>query len=138
MVFTKTLYIETEGPGDIIDLTHKIEDVVKESKIQNGIVHVFAPHATAVFALTELESNLRNDIKKFMDNITPEEGWTHSENAHSHLRSMLLAPDKTLPIRNGRVIRGTWQDLFFIESDTSGRLRKLEVTVIGEYFNKGE
>ena len=132
MVFTKTIHIETEYPGDIIDLTHKVEGVVQESGIKNGIVHVFAPHATAVFALTELESNLRKDIKKLLDNIIPEEGWLHGENAHSHLRSMLLAPDKTLPIRNGRVIRGTWQDLFFIEADLSGRLRKIEVTVIGE------
>ncbi len=132
MVFTKTLYIETEKPGDIINLTHKIEDIVKESGIQNGIVHVFAPHATAVFALTELESNLRKDIKKLLDNITPEGKWLHGGNAHSHLRSMLLAPDKTLPVRNGRVIRGTWQDLFFIEADTSGRLRKIELTVLGK------
>jgi secondary thiamine-phosphate synthase enzyme len=132
MVFTKTIHIETDNPGDIIDLTHKVESVVQESGIKNGIVHVFAPHATAVFALTELESNLRKDIKKLLDNIIPEEGWLHGPNAHSHLRSMLLVPDKTLPIRNGRVIRGTWQDLFFIEADTSGRLRKIEVTVLGE------
>ena len=132
MIFTKTIHIETENPGEIINLTHKIEDVVGKSGIKNGIVHVFAPHATAVFALTELESNLRNDIMKLLDNITPEGGWLHGRNAHSHLRSMLLAPDKTLPVRNGRVIRGTWQDLFFIEADTSGRLRKIEVTVIGE------
>lgn len=132
MIFTKTIHIETEKKGDIIDLTHKIEGVVQESKIKEGIVHVFAPHATAVFALTELESNLRGDIKKLLDNITPEDGWKHGENAYSHLRSMLLSPDKTLPIRNGRVIRGIWQDLFFIEADTSGRLRKIELTVIGE------
>ena len=132
MIFTKTIHIETEKHGDIIDLTHKIESVVQESKIKNGIIHVFAPHATAVFALTELESNLRDDIKRLLDNITPEKGWKHGVNAYSHLRSMLLAPDKTLPIRNGRVIRGTWQDLFFIEADVSGRLRKIELTVIGE------
>lgn len=132
MIFTKTIHIETENHGDIIDLTHKIESVVSESGIKNGIVHVFAPHATAVFALTELESNLREDIKKLLDNLTPEKGWKHGENAHSHLRSMLLPPDKTLPVRNGRVIRGTWQDLFLIEADTSGRLRKIEITVIGE------
>ncbi len=132
MIFTKTLYIETEKNGDIVDLTHKIEEVVGESKIQNGIVHVFAPHATAVFALTELESNLREDIQRLLGELTPEEGWKHGSNAFSHLRSMLLPPDRTMPVRNGRVIRGTWQDLFFIESDISGRLRKIEVTVIGE------
>ena len=132
MIFTKTLFIETEKTGEIIDLTHKVEEVVQESRINDGIVHVFAPHATAVFALTELESNLREDISVLLDNITPKEGWKHGRNAYSHLRSMLLPPDKTMPIRNGRVIRGTWQDLFFIESDISGRLRKIEVTVIGE------
>ncbi|MCZ3367392.1 MULTISPECIES: secondary thiamine-phosphate synthase enzyme YjbQ [Methanobacterium] len=132
MIFTKTIHIETEKPGDIINLTHKIEGAVGESKISNGIVHVFAPHATAVFALTELESNLREDIEKLLDNITPKEVWKHDVNAYSHLRSMLLPPDRTLPVRNGRVIKGTWQDLFFIEADTSGRLRKIEVTVIGE------
>lgn len=132
MLFTKTIHIETDSPGDIINLTHKVEDVVRESKVKNGIVHVFAPHATAVFALTELESYLRNDIKKLLDNIIPEKGWLHEGNAHSHLRSLLLPPDKTLPVRNGRVIRGTWQDLFFIEADTSTRLRKIEITVLGE------
>ena len=132
MIFTKTIHIETENPGDIINLTHKIEAVVGKSGIKNGIVHVFAPHATAVFALTELESNLRNDIKELLDKIAPQGVWRHGENAHSHLRSMLLPPDRTLPIRNGRVIRGTWQDLFFIEADTSGRLRKIEITVLGE------
>ena len=85
MIFTKTIHIETDNPGDIIDLTHKVESVVQESGIKNGIVHVFAPHATAVFALTELESNLRKDIEKLLDNITPKEGWLHGENAHSHL-----------------------------------------------------
>ncbi|MGZ7119050.1 MAG: secondary thiamine-phosphate synthase enzyme YjbQ [Methanobacterium sp.] len=132
MLFAKTINIKTKNPGDIVNLTPKIEDAVRESDIKDGIVHVFAPHATAVFALTELESNLKNDIKRLLDNITPEEGWTHGLNAHSHLRSMLLAPDKTLPVRDGRLIRGTWQDLFFIESDTSGRLREIVITVIGE------
>ncbi len=132
MIYTKTLYIETEKTGEIVDLTHKIEGVVKESKIKDGIVHIFAPHATAVFALTELESNLSEDISELLDNIIPKEGWKHGGNAYSHLRSMLLPPDKTMPVRKGRVVRGTWQYLFFIESDVSGRLRKIEVTVIGE------
>ncbi|MGZ7044567.1 MAG: YjbQ family protein, partial [Methanobacterium sp.] len=96
MLFTKTINIKTKNPGDIVNLTPKIEDAVRESGIKDGIVHVFAPHATAVFALTELESNLKNDIKRLLDNITPEEGWMHGLNAYSHLRSMLLAPDKTL------------------------------------------
>ncbi len=131
-MFTKTLNIKTKNPGDIVNLTPQIEDAVRESGIKEGIVHVFAPHATAVFALTELESNLRSDIKKLLDDLVPQKGWLHGFNAHSHLRSMLFPPDKTMPLRDGKLIRGTWQDLFFIEADTSGRLREIIITVIGD------
>ncbi|MDL1955807.1 MAG: secondary thiamine-phosphate synthase enzyme YjbQ [Candidatus Desulfofervidus auxilii] len=133
MVFTKTLTISTKEPGDIVDLTPLIVQVVKESGIKNGIVHVFAPHATGVFALTELESNLIHDIKHLLEEITPQgKGWHHPANAHSHLRSMLLPPDHTLPVRDGKPITGTWQSLFFIEVGLSGRHVRIEITVIGE------
>ncbi len=131
-VQTKTFSINTKGPGDIVDLTSKVNEIVLESKIRDGIVHVFSPHATAVFALTELESRLKDDVKKFLDIVAPAGGWKHSGNAHSHLRSMLLAPDKTLPVREGRMVIGTWQSLFFVEADTHGRSRRIDVTVIGE------
>lgn len=131
MIYTKTLIIKTKKPGDVVDLTSKVEKVVGESKIKDGIVHVFAPHATAVFALTELESRLMEDISELLDILAPEGRWKHGGNAHSHLRSMIFAPDKTLPVRAGRIVKGTWQSLFFIEADLSGRTRKIEVTVIG-------
>lgn len=131
-VFTRTLSIQTERAGDMVELTSKVGEVVRESKIKEGVAHVFAPHATAVFALTELESRLCEDIRKILDTLVPTGGWLHPGNAHSHLRSMLLTPDKTLPVRDGRVITGTWQSLFFIEANTSGRTRRIEVTVIGE------
>lgn len=124
--------IETINPGDLVDLTSFVEAGVEESGIKEGIVHVFAPHATAVFALTELESRLQEDILKLLDALTPEGRWRHGGNAHSHLRSMLFAPDKTLPVRRGKMVRGTWQSLFFIEADTSGRIRKIEITVMGD------
>jgi len=133
MVFTKSLTIKTKNPGDIVDLTPLVTQVVRESKVRNGIVHIFAPHATGVFALTELESNLIEDIKRLLETITPQgKGWKHPANAHSHLRSMLLPPDHTLPVRDGMPITGTWQSLFFIESGLSGRHVRIEITVIGE------
>jgi secondary thiamine-phosphate synthase enzyme len=132
MIYTKTLIIHTKKHGDIVDLTSELDEVVKESKINLGIVHVFAPHATAVFALTELESRLKDDIRKLLDFLTPESGWKHGRNAHSHLRSMLFAPDRTLPVRDGKIVKGTWQSLFFIEADVSGRNRKIEITIIGK------
>lgn len=116
-----------------MDLTHHIEGIVSSSGIRHGIVHVFAPHATAVFALTELESDLKRDIQTLLDQLTPVSSrWHHPSNAHSHLRSMLIPPDRTLPVRDGRLITGTWQSLFFIEAGLSGRRGNIEVTVMGE------
>lgn len=131
-IFTKTLSIETKRPGDMVELTSMVDDVVRESKIREGVVHVFAPHATAVLALTEFESGLVEDIRKSLDTLVPTSGWRHAGNAHSHLKSMLLAPDKILPVRGGKAVTGTWQSLFFIEANTSGRTRRIEVTVMGE------
>jgi len=132
-VFTKSITINTKAPRDIVDLTPKVAEVVKASGIKTGIVHVFAPHATGVFALTELEPNLTRDIHRLLDEIAPQgKGWHHPANAHSHLRSMLFPPDHTLPVRGGRLITGTWQSLFFIEAGLSGRSVHIEITVIGE------
>ncbi len=132
-VLTKRFDIVTGRTGDIVDLTHQVDEIVKSSNIKQGIVHVFAPHATAVFALTELESNLELDIGNLLDRIVPVSSkWNHPGNAHSHMRSMLIPPDRTLPVRDGRLVTGTWQSLFFIEVGLSGRRVNIEVTVIGE------
>ncbi len=132
-VFTKGIKIQTKAPGDIVDLTSLVAEVVKKSGIKNGIVHVFAPHATGVFALTELEPNIASDIRRLLEKLAPQGAeWHHPANAHSHLRSMLLPPDRTLPVRDGELITGTWQSLFFIEAGLSGRYVNIEVTVIGE------
>ncbi len=131
--FTKRFTINTQKPGDMIDLTYQVEDIIRSSGIKQGIVHIFAPHATAVFALTEFEGNLKRDIENLLNQIAPvSRHWHHPNNAHSHLRSMLMPPDRTLPVRDGHLVTGTWQSLFFVEAGISGRKVNIEVTVIGE------
>ena len=107
--------------------------MVAESAIKNGLVHVFAPHATGILVLTENDYALLNDIKAFLEEIIPKRrAYQHPSNAHSHLRSMLLPPDTTLPVIDGRVEFGTWQSLLFVETDVYPRQRKLIMQVIGE------
>jgi secondary thiamine-phosphate synthase enzyme len=97
------------------------------------MVHVFAPHATGILVLTENDYALLNDIKAFLEEIVPKRRpYQHPSNAHSHLRSMLLPPDKTLPVIDGRVEFGTWQSLLFVETDVYPRQRNLIIQVIGE------
>jgi len=106
---------------------------VNSSRIKNGIVQVFAPHATGVLILTENDDALLDDIRVFLEELAPKLGnYQHPNNAHSHLRSMLLPPDKTLPVIDGRVEFGTWQSLLFVETDVYPRERTIVIQVIGE------
>jgi secondary thiamine-phosphate synthase enzyme len=132
-VVNKSFSFSTKGEIDFVDLTDKVQEVVSESAIRNGMVHVFAPHATGILILTENDYALLNDIKAFLEEIIPKRrAYQHPSNAHSHLRSMLLPPDKTLPVINGRVEFGTWQSLLFVETDVYPRQRTLIMQVIGE------
>ena len=132
-VFNEKIVFSTKGEIEFKDLTEKVHEVVKKSGIQNGLVHIFAPHATGVIILTEHEPNLDQDIKDFLEKIIPKQGnYRHPSNAHSHLRSMLLSPDKTLPIIDGQVIFGTWQSLVFVETDVYSRQRTIIMQVLGE------
>ena len=132
-VVNKSYSFSTKGEIDFADLTDKVQEVVSKSAIKNGIVHVFAPHATGIIILTENDYALLNDIKAFLEEIIPTRiAYQHPSNAHSHLRSMLLPPDKTLPVINGRVQFGTWQSLLFVETDVYPRQRTLIIQVIGE------
>lgn len=132
-IFSESLTFSTRGEIDFIDLTGKVQGVVRRSGVKNGLAHVFAPHATGVIILTEHEPSLLNDIKDVLEKLIPRRApYQHPANAHSHLRSMLLCPDKTLPVMDGRVVLGTWQSLVFIETDVHPRRRTVIVQVIGE------
>jgi secondary thiamine-phosphate synthase enzyme len=132
-VVNKKFSFNTKGEIDFIDLSDKVQQEVALSGIKNGIVHVFAPHATGVLILTENDYALLNDIKAFLEETVPKhEAYQHPSNAHSHLRSMLLPPDKTLPIIDGQVEFGTWQALLFVETDVYPRKRTVIIQVMGE------
>jgi secondary thiamine-phosphate synthase enzyme len=132
-VFNEKIVFSTKGEIDFMDLTGKVHEVVRKSGIKNGLIHVFAPHATGILILTEHEPRLDKDIKDFLEKIIPKHGgYRHPSNAHSHLRSMLLSPDKTLPILDGEAIFGTWQSLVFVETDVYPRRRTIIMQTIGE------
>jgi secondary thiamine-phosphate synthase enzyme len=132
-VVNKSFNFSTKGEIDFVDLTDQVQEVVSESAIKNGIVHVFAPHATGILILTENDYGLLNDIKTFLEEMVPKHrAYQHPSNAHSHLRSMLLPPDKTLPVIDGHVEFGTWQSLLFVETDVYSRKRTVIMQVMGE------
>jgi len=132
-VFNTSYNFSTKGEIDFVDLTEKVHEAVSQSGIRNGLVHVFAPHATGILILTENEYSLLSDIKAFLEEIIPKhDKYSHPSNAHAHLRSVLLPPDKTMPLVDGRVEFGTWQSLVFVETDVHPRRRTVIIQVIGE------
>jgi secondary thiamine-phosphate synthase enzyme len=132
-VYNTSYSFQTKGEIEFIDLSNKVQEAISKSGVKNGIAHVFAPHATGILILTESEHGLLSDIKAFLEKVIPRNGsYSHPSNAHSHLRSMLLPPDKTLPVIDGRVEFGTWQSLLFVETDVHPRRRTVTIQAIGE------
>jgi len=131
-VFNTSFSFSTKGEIEFVDLTDEVLKAVNKSGIRNGLVHVFAPHATGVVILTENEHDLLVDIKDWLQEIIPaNKAYKHPSNAHSHLRSLLLPPDRTLPLVDGRVELGTWQSILFVETDVHPRRRTAIIQVLG-------
>jgi secondary thiamine-phosphate synthase enzyme len=132
-VYVESIKFNTKGEVDFIDLTDKVADIVKRSGVKNGLAHIFAPHATALITLNEYTPDLLKDFEELLERLTPRRAtYEHPVNAHSHLRSMLVNPSKTVPVVDGRLLLGTWQSIIFIEADTHPRSRTVIVQVIGE------
>ena len=136
MIFRKTIKISTASEIEIVDITEDVKKVVKESGIKNGICHVFLPHASAALILNENESGLLSDFLKKISSCFPRGiGYEHDridDNANSHLGSGFIGQEKTLPVSNGILVRGTWLNLLVIELDGPISEREVIVTVIGE------
>jgi secondary thiamine-phosphate synthase enzyme len=132
-VFDFTHNFSTRGEGEFVDLSGAVQEAVRKSGVKSGFVHVFAPHATGVLLLTENEPALLEDIRSFVERMVPRNAnYEHPSNAHSHLRSILFPPDRTIPVVDGHGSFGTWQSLLFLETDVYPRRRTVIVQVIGE------
>jgi secondary thiamine-phosphate synthase enzyme len=132
-VFNTNFSFSTKGEVEFVDLTDRILEAVSKSGVRNGLVHVFAPHATGIVVLTENEQGLLDDIRDWLQEIIPRnKAYRHPSNAHSHLRSVLLPPDRTLPVVDGTVQLGTWQSVLFVETDVYPRRRNVIIQVLGD------
>ena len=136
--FRKTLEVSTDGHRHMQDLTDLVARIVRESKIETGTVHVFNVGSTAVIGTIEFEPGLIHDLPEILDRLMPpsrayghEQAW-HDGNGHSHLQASVLGPEITVPVGDGRLILGTWQQIFHLECDVKSRQRKIVVTVQGE------
>lgn len=132
----KEIAFSTRQKREIVDLTDEVLSVARGSGIKNGLLVVQLPHATASLALNEGEEGVMQDLLDKLDDLVPVRGgYRHDridDNAHAHLKSALVGTSVVLPIVEGRVIRGTWQNFLIIEQDGPRRGRKLTIFLIGE------
>jgi secondary thiamine-phosphate synthase enzyme len=138
MVFQEQLTVSTRGHGDMHDLTQMVAEVVRRSRIVTGIVHVFNVGSTSSVGTIEFEPGLLEDLPAALDRLLPpsrqyghEKAW-HDGNGHSHLQATLLGPGLTVPVGEGKLMLGTWQQIFHLECDIRPRKRTVVVTVLGE------
>jgi len=138
MTAAETIEFKTKGDGDIIDLTERVQDAVRATKVEAGIVTVCAIGSTAAITTIEYEPGLRHDLPALMQRLIPagvryEHDATWGDgNGYAHLRSALIGTSFTTAIEGGTAVLGTWQQIVFLEFDNRPRSRKVHVQVVGE------
>ena len=136
--FQQQISVTTKGHGDMHDITGQVASAVNESDVKTGIVNVFNVGSTASIGTIEFEPGLRADMPAMLDKLIPpsrnyghEQAW-HDGNGQSHLQATLLGPSLTVPIAEGKLVLGTWQQIFHLECDVRGRQRTIVITVLGQ------
>ena len=139
MVKTETIKVKTKGNCDVINITEQVSEAVAQSDMREGTVTVFNVGSTAGITTTEYEPGLVNyDIKAAFEKIAPErdryeheETW-HDDNGHAHVRASLLGPSLSVPVVDGRLTLGTWQQIILVDFDTRQRTRTVICQIVGE------
>jgi len=132
--YQETLELKTTAHDVMVDITSRVEVVVYNSGIKNGLVTVYCPHTTAAVTINEnADPDVVDDILKKLNRLCPwrEEFYSHGEgNSAAHVKSSLVGVSETIPLADGRMTLGTWQGIYFCEFD-GPRKRKFIVKITG-------
>lgn len=127
-----TFGVKTEQPTAMFDITQEVQNVVKESKVKQGICIVFVPHTTAGITINEnADPDVVRDFMMEINKIVPfEDGYNHFEgNSAAHIKASMMGFSESIIIEDGRLLLGTWQGIYFMEFD-GPRIRKVRVKII--------
>ena len=131
----EVISISTSKRQELIDITGKVESIVKKSKVKDGICTIFAMHATAAIIINEnADPNICLDLIDSLNELIPRGKWRHDKldgNADAHIKSSILGPSETIPIKNNQLQLGTWQAVMLADFD-GPRNRKIIVHVTGD------
>jgi secondary thiamine-phosphate synthase enzyme len=138
MVTTTRTHVHTKGQGDAHDLTDVVATAVRASTCRAGMATVFVVGSTAVITTIEFENGAIADLNRVLERLAPRDAeyqhhlrW-HDDNGSSHVRAALIGPSVTVPIVDGALALGTWQQIMLLECDTRDRDREVIVQILGE------
>ena len=138
-VETHQVSLTSQGHSEVIDITPQVADRLAEGRVRNGVVTLFVVGSTAALTTTEYEPGLAGtDLKALYERLAPEDGdYAHEatwndDNGHSHCRATLTGPSLTIPLVDGKLTLGTWQQIILLDFDTRPRQREVIVQVLGE------
>jgi secondary thiamine-phosphate synthase enzyme len=128
----ETFTVRTRVRTELVDITHRVAEVVRESGVAEGVCLVYVPHTTAAVTINEnADPTVRRDIEAELEKIVPwSDGYAHSEgNSAAHIKSSLIGCSEVIPVSDGRLTLGTWQGIYFCEFD-GPRSRSVMVKVV--------
>ena len=132
----KEIELSTRSRVELVDITRQVEEYVREGNVKNGFCLVHSLHSTTAIITNEHEAGLLLDIaKKVQEDFPRGRGWRHDEvdsNAEAHLASSFIGSSRVFPVRNGRLVRGTWQNIFLLEMDGPRSARRTVIELLGE------
>ncbi|MDP3565121.1 MAG: secondary thiamine-phosphate synthase enzyme YjbQ [Methanoregula sp.] len=136
---TRTITVTSQAEGEVIDLTAEVKSAVQESGIKTGLVHLFVQHSTAALTTIEFEPGVLRDLRRALSVLAPDNAdYAHNTrwgdgNGRSHVKAALVGPSLTIPVGNGSLMCGTWQQIVLLELDVNaGRERTIVCTITGE------
>jgi secondary thiamine-phosphate synthase enzyme len=128
--------MDTPGNGHIVDITPGVVSVARTAGVDRGVVCVFATGSTVAITTMEYEPGGVSDLQSLLDRLVPagapydHNRLNHDTNAHAHLRAALIGPSETVPLVDGELVLGTWQQIVLIDFDDRPRTRTVTVQVI--------
>lgn len=127
------IVLNTSKSIELINITDKVQEIVEKSGVDDALVNISTKHTTSAVVINEDEKGLKNDVVSLLEKIIPNDSYEHDlidNNARSHLMSLLLSSNQTLPVVGGRINLGTWQSIFFLELDGPRSNRIVNVSIL--------
>lgn len=138
MIVSERIEFHTSGNGHVLDITSEVARQVRAAGLENGIVTLFTPSSTSALTTAEYESGVVHDLQQLFDRIAPPDmDYRHNlrwgdGNGHAHVRHSLMGPSLTIPLVDGQMTLGTWQQIVFVDFDNRARSRSVVVQIMGE------